>query len=84
MQLAAPGPMRGRVMANMGTVTRGVSPFAQTQSGALADVVGVRPAVAVASIALALSSLVTGRANPALWGFEREDRPPEAASIGTD
>lgn len=73
-QLAAPGRMRGRVMANMGTVTRGVSPLAETQSGALASLLSGPTAVLVGASALALAAAWTGRTNPALWQFLRGDR----------
>jgi MFS family permease len=79
-QLAAPARMRGRVMANMGTVTRGVSPLAETQAGALAGLLTGPAAVLVAAGALALAAAWTGRTNPALWRFVREDReqpPPD-------
>jgi MFS family permease len=79
-QLSAPAKMRGRVMANMGTVTRGVSPLAETQSGALAGLLTGPTAVLVAAGALALTAAWTGRTNPALWRFVRADReqtPPD-------
>jgi hypothetical protein len=67
MQLAAPGHMRGRVMANMRTVTGGIGPLAQAQSGFLASVIGGPLAIAVAGAALALSATVVGRTSPELW-----------------
>lgn len=73
-QLSAPPRMRGRVMANMGTVTRGVSPLAETQAGALSGLLSGPTAVLVAAGALALTAAWTGRTNPALWHFVREDR----------
>jgi MFS family permease len=80
MQLAAPGPMRGRVMANMGTVTRGIGPLAQTQSGVLAGLIGPPLAVVTAGVALAASALLTGRANRALWDFRHDDALDDAAA----
>jgi transmembrane secretion effector len=67
MQLAAPGHMRGRVMANMRTVTGGIGPLAQAQSGFLASLIGGPLAIAVAGAALALSATVVGRTSPELW-----------------
>jgi MFS family permease len=78
--LAAPGRMRGRVMANMGTVTRGVSPLAEVQAGVLSSLFGGPTAVLIAAGALALTAAWTGRTNPALWQFiraEREETRPE-------
>jgi hypothetical protein len=72
--LAAPGRMRGRVMANMGTVTRGVSPLAETQAGVLSSLMSGPAAVITAAVALAVTAAWTGRTNPALWRFVREDR----------
>ncbi len=66
--------MRGRVMANMGTVTRGVSPLAETQAGALASLLTGPTAVLVGAGTLALAAAWTGRTNPALWRFVRGDR----------
>jgi len=68
-QLAAPARMRGRVMSNMRTVTGGIGPMAQTQSGILADAIGGPQALVVAAIALATSAATTVRANRALWSF---------------
>jgi hypothetical protein len=73
-QLAAPGRMRGRVMANMGTVTRGVSPLAEAQAGVLSSLLSGPAAVLIAAGALALTATWTGRSNPALWRFIRDDR----------
>lgn len=88
MQLAAPSHMRGRVMGNMGTVTRGVSPLAETQSGALAGVMGGPLAIVAAAAALVVSAAVTARRNPALWRLRRTDlepaphAPPDGADPG--
>lgn len=73
MQLASPTAMRGRVMANMGTVTLGVGPLAQTQSGALAAALGTQVATLAAAVVLGLAAGFTARQNKALWGFARED-----------
>jgi hypothetical protein len=81
--------MRGRVMGNMGTVTRGVSPLAETQSGALAGVMGGPLAIVTAGAALVVSAAVTARRNPALWRLRRTDlelashAPPDGADPGT-
>jgi hypothetical protein len=61
--------MRGRVMANMGIVTRGLSPLAQTQSGFLAGLIGPSWAGITAAIALASAAAATGRFNHTLWDF---------------
>jgi MFS family permease len=71
MQLATPSRMRGRVMANVGTVTRGVSSLAETQSGILAGAIGPQLAVVCAGVILAVAGTATGRTNPALWRFSR-------------
>jgi hypothetical protein len=68
-QLAAPGRMRGRVMANMRTVTGGIGPMAQTQSGIMTDLIGGPQALMVAAAALALSAATTVRTNRPLWDF---------------
>ena len=69
VQLAAPGEMRGRVMANMGVVTRGLSPLAQTQSGLMAGILGAPLAGATAAIVLAVMAAATGYFNRSLWKF---------------
>jgi MFS family permease len=83
MQLTAPGRMRGRVMGNLGTVTRGVSPLAQTQSGVLAGALGGPPAVICAAIALAVTAGLTAATNRVLWNFSRADmsRPADHTAI---
>jgi MFS family permease len=73
MQLAAPGRMRGRVMANQGTIVRGVGPLAQTQSGAMAGAFGGPVAVVVAAAVMGLAAAVVARANRALWTFSSRD-----------
>jgi MFS family permease len=78
LQLAAPAEMRGRVMANMGTITNGIGPLAQVQSGALVGVLGVPLAIAVSSGALLVATLVTARANAAMWAFRFGDHGTEA------
>jgi MFS family permease len=84
MQLAAPSGMRGRVMANMRTVTGGMSQLANTQSGILAAALGPAAAIAVAGGALALAATGLARGNRALWAFSRDaTRHHEpAASVG--
>jgi hypothetical protein len=69
LQLAAPEHMRGRVMANMGLVTRGIGPFAETQSGTLAGLMGAQLAVLTAAVALGAGAALTARFNRALWRF---------------
>ena len=80
MQLAAPPRMRGRVMGNMGTVTRGVSPLAEVQSGAIAGVAGAPVAIMVAAVALGGAAVATARANPDLWRFRTSELPVEPAA----
>jgi hypothetical protein len=73
--------MRGRVMANMGIVTRGLSPLSQTQSGLLSGLVGPAFAAATAGIVLATAAGLTGRLNKVLWGFtlaEAVEEPEDA------
>jgi hypothetical protein len=82
MQLAAPETMRGRVMANMGTVTRGFGPLAQTQSGILAGLIGPPLAVVVAAASLAVAAVNTARTNPALWEFHGGTRAGNDDVIG--
>ena len=69
MQLAAPGQMRGRVMANMGTITRGVGPLAETQSGVLATMLGSASAVLTAAGVVGIAAAVTAVFNRDLWNF---------------
>jgi len=77
MQLAAPGHMRGRLMANMGTVTRGVGPLAETQSGLLASLLGSTPAVMTAAGVVGLAATFTALFNRDLWAFSLgEDSAP--------
>jgi MFS family permease len=68
-QLAAPARMRGRVIANTGTVVRGLGPLSQAQSGVAGGFVGGPLAVVVASAALAASAALVAIANRPLWGF---------------
>ena len=72
MQLTAPPAMRGRVMANMGTVTNGIGPLAQAQSGALAALLGPPLAIVVAAAGLASTTVLIVRSTPSLWAFETE------------
>jgi MFS family permease len=72
-QLAAPGRMRGRVMANMRTVTGGIGPMAQTQSGIMAGAIGGPLAIVVAAFALAISAASVARLNLSLWRFTVDD-----------
>jgi Transmembrane secretion effector len=78
-QLVAPAELRGRVMANMGVVTRGIGPLAQTQSGALAGLIGAPLAVVVAAVGVAGATAYTARNNPALWRFRHDAAPPDVS-----
>jgi hypothetical protein len=82
VQLAAPPDMRGRVMANMGTVTRGVSPLAQTQSGLLSGLVGPSFALVFAASVLAINAGLTARFNLTLRSFSMQDALDSPASAG--
>jgi MFS family permease len=84
MQLAAPSHMRGRVMANMGTITRGVGPLAETQSGLVAGITGAPLAIIGAAVALATAAAITVRGNPTLWRFSltgASDEPGAAVPL---
>jgi MFS family permease len=76
MQLAAPARMRGRIMANMRTVTGGIGPLAQAQSGILAGAIGGSLATLTAAVALAVAAATLGRTNRQLWEFSRTDIKP--------
>jgi hypothetical protein len=69
MQLAAPPRMRGRIMANQGTVVRGFGPLAQTQSGAVASAVGGPAAILAAAAVMTVAAALVARANRPLWEF---------------
>jgi hypothetical protein len=84
MQLAAPGRMRGRVMANQGTVVRGLGPLAQTQSGALAEVVGGPAGTLAAAAVLAVSSIMVAVGSRPLWEFSRRGAHGEGTSRPPD
>jgi MFS family permease len=80
-QHTAPAHMRGRIMANMATVTRGLGPLSETQSGALAGAVGVPLAVTGAAIALAAIGGSMARPSSALWRFTRETEADDGADV---
>jgi MFS family permease len=73
LQLAAPLGMRGRVMANLGTISRGIGPLGQLQSGALAGAFGGRTAPVLSAGILVVNAFYTIRTNQHLWGFTRPD-----------
>jgi MFS family permease len=82
LQLATPPRLRGRVMGNLGTITRGMGPLAQTQNGLLTGIIGGPLAVLAAAGALAVNAVLTARTNRLLWDFSRdEERLPEAIAI---
>lgn len=83
-QLAAPARMRGRVMANMRTVTGGIGPMAQTQSGIMAGAIGGPAAIIVAAIALATSAATTPRTNLSLWRFTTDEVMAEPEVIAAE
>jgi len=83
MQLVAPGRMRGRVMANVGTVTRATGPFSQTLSGALTSLFGPSLAIVASAATLSVAAAAVGRSNPTLWRAKHDElirRPPGAAT----
>jgi MFS family permease len=69
MQLAAPEHMRGRVMANVATVSRGVGPLAETQSGFTASLLGPSVSVLLAAGVVGLAAGLTAIFNRELWRF---------------
>ena len=81
LHLTAPGRMRGRVMGNLGTVSRGVGPLAQVQSGFLAGTIGGPLAVVCSAVALAVAASLTARTNRVLWRFSRDDALPAVAEV---
>jgi MFS family permease len=82
VQFAAPGRMRGRVTANIATVTRGTGPLSQTQSGILAGAFGASMAVVASSAILGVGFVMIARANRAYWRLLRDDRRTEALEDG--
>lgn len=80
-QLVAPAHLRGRVMANIGVVTRGMGPLAQTQSGVLAGAIGGPAAVLVAALGVGLATAWTAWTNRALWRFRQHEGEPEVAAV---
>jgi MFS family permease len=83
-QLAAPPQMRGRVMSNMRTVTGGIGPMSQTQSGFVAGFLGGPGALLLAAAALATSAATTVRTNQALWRFTSAEAAAEPDVIGAE
>ena len=69
MQVAAPGRMRGRIMANVGAVTRGFSPLAEAQSGFMIGIFGPAVAISVAASMIALNGVTARLTNPTLWRY---------------
>lgn len=76
LQLTAPGHMRGRVMANMGMVTRGIAPLAETQSGVMATWLGSGAAVLTAAGAIGIAAAATAATNRALWRLSLHEPAP--------
>ena len=83
-QLAAPAHMRGRVMSNMRTVTGGIGPMSQTQSGIVAGIIGGPGALFVAAFALATSAATTVWTNAALWRFTTAEVAAEPEVLGAE
>jgi hypothetical protein len=72
--------MRGRVMANIGTITRASGPFSQTLSGALASAFGPRLAIVASAATLSVAAALVGRTNTTLWRIRHEDLVRRAAA----
>jgi len=73
LQLVAPGQMRGRIMGWMGTITRGVSPLGEMQSGVVAGLLGPSSALLIAGSVLGLAVTATALTNRPLWRFRHDD-----------
>jgi MFS family permease len=76
MQLAAPEHMRGRVMANMATVSRGFGPLAETQSGLTASLLGPSISVLVAAGVVGLAAGLTAVFNREIWRYSLDGERP--------
>lgn len=76
MQLAAPEHMRGRVMANMATVSRGFGPLAETQSGLTASLLGPSVSVLVAAGVVGLAAGLTTVFNREIWRYSLDRERP--------
>lgn len=72
LQLVAPGPMRGRIMGWMGTITRGVSPVGEMQSGTVAGLLGPSAALVLAGAVLGVATAATAVTNRPLWKFRQD------------
>jgi MFS family permease len=73
MQLVAPPQMRGRIMGWMGTITRGISPVGEMQSGTVSGLLGAGPALLIAGSVLGLAVTATALTNRPLWRFHQTD-----------
>jgi hypothetical protein len=73
MQLVAPSQMRGRIMGWMGTITRGVSPVGEMQSGTVSGLLGPSTALVLAGSVFALAVTATALTNRPLWRFHQAD-----------
>jgi hypothetical protein len=60
-------------MANQGTIVRGVSPLAQSQSGLLAGALGAPGAALVAAGMMAAGAVGVLRGHRGLWTITRDD-----------
>ena len=81
VQMAAPPRMRGRVMANMGVITRGTGPLSEAQSGVLAGAIGPPATLLAGTMVLMLAALGTARFNRILWSFSRDGTSPATDDI---
>jgi hypothetical protein len=73
VHIASPGRMRGRITANIATVTRGTAPLSQTQSGLLAGAFGATPALLIASGVIGVAMVAIAKLYPSYWGLRRTD-----------
>ena len=72
IHFTVPSEMRGRMVANVLSVTNGLNQLGQTQSGVLIGSLGAPIALLTASVALGATALTTAVANRPLWLFSRE------------
>lgn len=73
LQLVAPDQMRGRIMGWMGTITRGISPVGEMQSGTVSGLLGAGPALVIAGSVLGVAVTATALTNRPLWRFRHQD-----------
>lgn len=77
LHLATAGAMRGRTLAALVTVRRGLHPLSDTVSGALADAAGARAALVVMGLAMGAAVGATAVRNERLREFVTPSTPVE-------